>query len=334
MRLSGKKVVVTGAEGFIGSHLIEALLQQDCDIKAFVNYNSRGSHGWLDNSPVAEKIEVFAGDVRNGDTVLHALDGYDVVFHLAALIGIPYSYISPSSYVDTNITGTLNIMQAARKLGLEKVIHTSSSEVYGSALFVPITEEHPLQGQSPYSATKIGADHLALSFHSSFATPIAVVRPFNTYGPRQSTRAVIPTIITQLLKGNNDIKLGAISPTRDFNYVEDTVSGFIAAAQSDRAIGEVINIGLNFEVSIGDTAKIIAETLQQPINIICENERLRPENSEVDRLFACNEKAFKLLDWQPNFGGIEGFKRGIAKTVEWFSRPENLCLYDAENYQV
>ena len=280
-----KKVLVTGADGFIGSHLTEALVRAGYDVRAFVLYNSFNSWGWLDqcDAEVKGKFEVFAGDVRDPHGVRTAMKGCDAVLHLAALIAIPYSYHSPDTYVDTNIKGTLNVVQAARDLGVAKVVHTSTSEVYGTARFVPITEDHPLQGQSPYSASKIGADQIAMSFYSSFGTPVMIVRPFNTYGPRQSARAVIPTIITQIASGRRQIKLGAVHPTRDFSYVSDTVAGFIAALASERGSGEVVNLGSNFEISIGDTARTIAEVMGAEIEIVTDDQRLRPEKSEVER---------------------------------------------------
>ena len=331
-----EKILVTGADGFIGSHLTEALVRQGYDVRAFVQYNSFNSWGWLDRCApeVAGKFEVFAGDVRDPHGVKTAMQGCDAVMHLAALIAIPYSYHSPDTYVDTNIKGTLNIVQAARELGVAKVIHTSTSEVYGTARFVPITEEHPLQGQSPYSASKIGADQIALSFHCAFGTPVTVIRPFNTYGPRQSARAVIPTVITQIASGKRQIKLGAIHPTRDFNYVADTVGGFLAALASDQGAGEVINLGSNFEVSIGDTARLIAEAMNAEIEILTDEQRLRPEKSEVDRLWAANEKAARLLNWRPGYGGLDGFRRGIAETVTWFREPSNLTAYKSEIYNL
>jgi NAD dependent epimerase/dehydratase len=330
------KILITGADGFIGSHLTEALVRQGYDVRAFVQYNSFNSWGWLDRCApdVAGKFDVFAGDVRDPHGVKTAMQGCDAVLHLAALIAIPYSYHSPDTYVDTNIKGTLNIVQAARELGVGKVIHTSTSEVYGTARFVPITEEHPLQGQSPYSASKIGADQIALSFYCAFGTPVTVIRPFNTYGPRQSARAVIPTVITQIASGKRQIKLGAIHPTRDFNYVADTVSGFIAALASDQGAGEVINLGSNYEISIGNTVKVIAEVMGADIEIITDEQRLRPEKSEVDRLWASNEKATRLLGWRPSYGDVEGFKRGIAETVAWFREPANLSAYKSDIYNL
>ncbi|MDF2684729.1 MAG: NAD-dependent dehydratase, partial [Brevibacillus sp.] len=283
---------------------------------------------------IIDEVEVFVGDIRDPHGVKQAMKGCDVVFHLAALIAIPYSYHSPDTYVDTNIKGTLNILQAARELNVEKVVHTSTSEVYGTARFVPITEEHPLQGQSPYSASKIGADQMALSFYSSFDLPVSIIRPFNTYGPRQSARAVIPTIITQIAAGQRSIKLGSLHPTRDFNYVKDTVRGFIAVAQSDRSVGEVINIGSNYEVSIGQTVEFIAEVMGQKIEIETEDKRLRPEKSEVERLWASNSKAKELLDWEPAYGGTDGFKRGLAETIKWFTNPAHLSQYKTGMYNV
>lgn len=331
-----KKILITGADGFIGSHLTETLMRQGHDVCAFVMYNSFNSWGWLDHADadIKKNLDIFAGDVRDPFGVKTAMQGCDIVLHLAALIAIPYSYHSPASYVDTNITGTLNIVQAARELGVEKIVHTSTSEVYGTAQFVPITEEHPLQGQSPYSASKIGADQIAMSFFNSFATPVSIIRPFNTYGPRQSARAVIPTIITQLLAGKNKIKLGALSPTRDFNFIEDTVNGFINVAQNDNAIGKVINIGSGFEISIGDTAKLIAETIGVDVEIECDEERLRPEKSEVNRLLACNKQAQALLGWKPDYASHEGMKKGLQKTIDWFKNPDNLKAYKTDIYNI
>ena len=328
------RVLITGANGFIGSHLTELLVRQGYNVRAFVLYNSFDSWGWLDRCAEDAKgqFEVFSGDIRDPSGVRQAMEGCDAVLHLAALIAIPYSYHSPDTYVDTNIKGTLNILQAARELGVAKVIHTSTSEVYGTARFVPITEEHPLQGQSPYSATKIGADQLALSFYASFQTPVSVIRPFNTYGPRQSTRAVIPTIITQLASGQRQIKLGAVHPTRDFNYVADTVSGFLAALQSVNGLGEVINLGSNFEISIEDTAQLIAEVMEIDLEILSDEQRLRPEKSEVERLWADNTKAKDQLNWSPHYAGQEGLRRGLKETVGWFSNPENLSAYKVGQY--
>ena len=331
-----RKILVTGADGFIGSHLTEALVRAGYDVRAFVLYNSFNSRGWLDGCApdVRGKFDVFAGDVRDPNGVRTAMKGCDAVLHLAALIAIPYSYHSPDTYVDTNIKGTLNIVQAARDLGVMRIIHTSTSEVYGTARFVPITEDHPLQGQSPYSASKIGADQIAMSFYLSFGTPVVVLRPFNTYGPRQSARAVIPTIITQIATGARTIKLGATRPTRDFNYVDDTVAAFLAALRSSHGIGEVINIGSNFEISIGDAAAAVARIMGTEIEIVTDAQRLRPEKSEVERLWAGNGKARELLDWGPLYGGADGFNRGLVRTVEWFADPENLRTYRPDTYTI
>ncbi|WP_234082504.1 NAD-dependent 4,6-dehydratase LegB [Azonexus sp. R2A61] len=329
-------VLVTGADGFIGSHLTEYLVRQGHQVKAFVLYNSFGSWGWLDHCApdVRGNFEVFAGDVRDPHGVRTAMQGCDNVLHLAALIAIPYSYHSPDTYVDVNVKGTLNIVQAARDLGVSKVVHTSTSEVYGTARFVPITEEHPLQGQSPYSASKIGADQIALSFHASFGTPVAVLRPFNTYGPRQSARAVIPTVITQIAAGKKQIKLGALHPTRDFSYVGDTVRGFVAAMESTAAIGTVTNVGSGFEISIADTVRLIAAVMGQEVEIVCDDQRIRPENSEVERLFASYSKAREKLCWEPELGGLDGFQKGLEKTAAWFSDPANLARYKIDLYNL
>jgi NAD dependent epimerase/dehydratase len=329
-------ILVTGADGFIGSHLTEELVRAGHEVRAFVMYNSFGSWGWLDQCSADTKshFEVFPGDIRDANGVRTAMRGCDAVLHLAALIAIPYSYHSPDSYIDTNIRGTLNVVQSARDLGVAKVVHTSTSEVYGTAKFVPITENHPLQGQSPYSASKIGADQIAMSFYSSFDTPVVILRPFNTYGPRQSARAIIPTVITQILVGNRQIKLGAVHPTRDFNYVADTVAGFMSALSSEQCFGEVINIGSCFEISIGDTARAIAKVMGVEIDILIEEQRLRPEKSEVDRLWASNTKAKEFLGWRPRFSGLEGFQRGLADTVAWFQEPKNLAVYKAHIYNL
>ena len=331
-----KKVLVTGADGFIGSHLTEALVRAGHDVRAFVFYNSFNSWGWLDNcgEDVKDKFEVFAGDIRDPHGVRAAMKDCNAVLHLAALIAIPYSYHSPDTYVDTNIKGTLNVVQAARDLGVTKVVHTSTSEVYGSAQFVPITEHHPLQGQSPYSASKIGADQIAMSFYTSFATPVSVIRPFNTYGPRQSARAVIPTIITQIATGQRHIKLGAVHPTRDFSHVADTVAGFIAALGSDKCVGEVFNVGSNFEISIGDTAQLIAELMGVQIEIETDAARLRPQKSEVERLWADTTKAYALTGWQPAFGGLAGLRRGLAETIDWFRNSPHLASYKPGIYNL
>lgn len=331
-----KKVLVTGADGFIGSHLTEALVRKGYSVRAFVYYNSFNSWGWLDEVPpeIKNSIEVFSGDIRDPHGVKTAMKDIDSVLHLAALIAIPYSYHSPDAYVDTNIKGTLNVLQAARETGCSKVVHTSTSEVYGTARFVPITEEHPLQGQSPYSATKIGADQIALSFYRSFETPVAIIRPFNTYGPRQSARAVIPSTIIQIANRQTKIKLGALHPTRDFTFVSDTVNGFIAALESKKSIGEVINLGTKQEHSIASTVELIASLMETKIQIEQESIRLRPEKSEVDRLYADNSKAKTLLGWEPEFADSDGFKRGLQKTIDWFLRDENLKRYKAERYNI
>ena len=330
------KVLITGADGFIGSHLTETMVRQGHKVRAFVQYNSFNHWGWLDGcgADVAGQFEVFAGDIRDSNGVREAMKGCDAVLHLAALIAIPFSYHSPDSYVETNVKGTLNVLLAARDRGVRRVIHTSTSEVYGTARFVPITEEHPLQGQSPYSATKIAADQLALSFYASFGLPVIIARPFNTYGPRQSARAVIPTIITQIANGMQQIKLGALSPTRDFNYVQDTVAGFIAALTSDNGLGEVVNFGSNFEISIGDTAQQIADVMGVKVEILTDEARIRPDKSEVERLWAANAKAKELFGWQPAYGGLDGFKRGLEETVDWFLKVGNLRGYKANVYNL
>jgi len=330
------KVLITGAGGFIGSHLTEALVRGGYEVRAFVHYNSLGSWGWLDycQDEIKESLDVFAGDIRDPHGVKEAMQDCGTVFHLAALIGIPYSYHSPGSYVDTNVKGTVNVLQAARELGVEKVVHTSTSEVYGTARFVPITEDHPLQGQSPYSASKIGADQIALSFHASFGLPVAVVRPFNTYGPRQSARAIIPTIITQIARGAKCLKLGSVHPRRDFNYVQDMVGGFIAAATSERSVGQVINLGGNFEISIADTAQLIGEIMNAEIEIDSDQQRVRPPHSEVQRLMADNQRARDLLGWEPVYRRREGLERGLRETIDWFKEPANLGRYKAGIYNI
>ncbi len=332
MNLHGKKVLVTGADGFIGSHLVQALIDRGCDVRAFVFYNSFNSWGWLDSLPqtVLKDMDVFAGDIRDPNGVAKAMEGCDIVFHLAALIAIPFSYHSPDSYVDTNIKGTLNVLQAANRLSTERVLVTSTSEVYGTAVYAPIDESHPFQGQSPYSATKIGADRLAESFHKSFETPVTIVRPFNTYGPRQSARAVIPTIITQLLLGSTELKLGSLRPTRDFNYVNDTVAGFIALAEAEAAIGKEVNIATGTEVSVGDVAKILVDELNPDARIITDDERLRPDASEVFRLIGDNRLIKSLTDWSPEYD----MKSGLKDTIEWFRDPVNLARYKSWLYNI
>lgn len=332
MNLQNKKILVTGADGFIGSHLTEELVRRGHKVKAFVLYNSFNSWGWLDNSPrdILDNLEIFSGDIRDPHGVKTAMTGCDVVMHLAALIAIPYSYHSPDTYVDTNIKGTLNLVQAAKELEVERFIHTSTSEVYGTAQYIPIDEKHPLQPQSPYSATKIAADAVAMSFHNTFDLPLSIARPFNTYGPRQSARAVIPTIITQIANGKKQIKLGDVSPTRDFNYVEDTCRGFIALAESEKTVGETVNIGSNFEISIGDTLNIIKELMGSDVEFITDQQRLRPDKSEVFRLWCDNSKIEKLTGFKPAINIRDGLKR----TIDWFTKADNLRLYKADIYNV
>jgi NAD dependent epimerase/dehydratase len=332
MNLRNKKILVTGADGFIGSHLVEELLDKGFIVKAFVFYNSFNSWGWLDSLPKEKlnKIEIFAGDIRDPNGVREAIKGCQVVFHLAALIAIPYSYHSPDSYVDTNIKGTLNVLQASRDLGVDKLLVTSTSEVYGTALFVPINEKHPKQGQSPYSATKIGADSMADSFYRSFDLPVTIVRPFNTYGPRQSARAVIPSIITQLLNGMEEIKLGSLHPTRDLLYVKDTVNGFVDIAMSDETNGKEINIATNNEISIGDLANNLIDLINPNAKIVSDAERLRPEKSEVERLYGDSTKILELTKWKPNYS----LKQGLEETIDWFSVKENLKHYKSGIYNV
>jgi len=330
------RVLVTGAGGFIGSHLTEALLRRGHPVRAFVRYNGRNDWGWLDACPrdLTGNLEVVAGDVCDPFGVRSAMAGCDTVFHLAALIAIPYSYHSPSSYVAVNLNGTLNVLQAARDLGVRRVISTSTSEVYGTAQFTPITEDHPLQGQSPYSATKIGADQLVLSFFRSFGLPVVICRPFNTYGPRQSARAVIPTIITQLLTGDARVHLGALHPRREFNYVEDTVGGFLAIADASGVEGEVINVGCGHDVSVEALARLIGEIVGVEIDVEQDPERVRPAASEVDLLQASHAKATALTGWTPRWGGHEGLVRGLTSTVEWFRAPGNLGHYKARAYNL
>ena len=333
---SNNRVLVTGADGFIGSHLTEALVKKGYQVKAFVHYNSFNSWGWLDHSTteIKQKIEIFSGDIRDPHGVKEAMFGCDYVLHLAALIAIPFSYHSPDSYVDTNIKGTLNILQAARELGIKKLIHTSTSEVYGTAKYVPIDENHPLQGQSPYSASKIGADQLVNSFFTSFELPVMTLRPFNTYGPRQSARAIIPTIITQLLEGKEKIELGSLEPTRDFSYISDTVNAFLSAIESNSGLGEVINVGSGFEISIGKVAQLISDQMGLKLEILSSKNRIRPEKSEVERLWADNSKAKDLLSWSPSYGQIDGFAKGIQETIAWFSIPSNLSQYKSNLYNI
>jgi len=332
MQLKGKKILVTGADGFIGSHLVEALLERGLDVRVFVFYNSLNSWGWLDTlAPEKLKnLDVFAGDIRDPNGVAQAMQGCDVVFHLAALIAIPFSYHSPDSYVDTNIKGTLNVLQAAKRFSTERILVTSTSEVYGTAQYAPIDEMHPFQGQSPYSATKIGADRLAESFFRSFDTPVVIVRPFNTYGPRQSARAVIPTVITQLLSGQMELRLGSLTPTRDFNYVKDTALGFIALAESDKSIGQEINIATGVEHTIGDVANILISELNPEAKIVIDDKRLRPDASEVFRLIGDNTKITTLTSWRPS----QDLQAGLKETIDWFKKPENLARYKAWLYNI
>lgn len=332
MNLSSKKILVTGADGFIGSHLVQVLIDRGCDVRAFVYYNSFNSWGWLDTLPPEKSrtLDVFAGDIRDSNGVAKAMEGCDVVFHLAALIAIPFSYHSPDSYVDTNIKGTLNVLQAARRFNTQRVVVTSTSEVYGTAQYAPIDERHPFQGQSPYSATKIGADRLAESFFRSFETPVIIARPFNTYGPRQSARAVIPTVITQLLSGATSLPLGSLIPTRDFNFVADTVDGFIALAECDAAIGEEVNIATGVEHSIADVANFLISEINPEAKIVTDEQRIRPDASEVFRLMGDNKKITTLTDWRP----IYDLHAGLKKTVEWFRLPENLSRYKTWLYNL
>lgn len=322
------KILVTGSAGFIGSHLVEELVRQGYKVKAFVRYNARNDWGWLQTVPCLKNIEIHTGDIRDYDSVRNAVRGVEVIFHLAALIGIPYSYISPLAYIKTNVESTYNILQAAREEGVQRVVHTSTSEVYGTARYVPINEEHPLQAQSPYAATKIAADQLALSFHRSFGLPVVVVRPFNTFGPRQSARAVIPTIITQVLAGNRTIRLGNLNPTRDFNYVRDTVSGMLAVGLSERTVGQVVNIGSGRETSIKDLVEQIENIMGREISIEQEDARVRPAPSEVDRLLCDNRRAYELAGWSPRYT----LEEGLRETIQWFR--ENLYLYKPDLYNI
>ncbi|GAB6149070.1 MULTISPECIES: NAD-dependent 4,6-dehydratase LegB [Clostridium] len=331
MNWNGKKVLVTGAEGFIGSHLTERLVELGADVTALVQYNSFNNWGWIDtfDKNVKDNIKVITGDVREYDNVKRMVSGQEVIMHLAALIAIPYSYLSPMAYVRTNVEGTTNILEACRdEENIEKIVHTSTSETYGTALYVPIDEKHPMQGQSPYSASKIGADKMAESFYRSFNLPIATIRPFNTYGPRQSARAVIPTIISQILAGKREIKLGSLTPTRDFNYVKDTAEAFVKIAESEKTIGEVINAGSNYEISIGDTAKKIIDLIGHDVKILCDEERIRPEKSEVNRLWADNTKIKNLTDWTPKYSIDEGLK----ETIEWIKN--NMQYFKTDIYNV
>lgn len=328
MNLTNKKILITGASGFIGSHLTEKLVEMGCEVKAFVKYNFQNDWGWLEHSKVKDEIEIYTGDIRDYDAVYDAASDVDVIFHLAALIGIPYSYVSPLAYIKTNVEGTYNVLQSARQHNLDRVIVTSTSETYGSAQYVPIDEEHPMVGQSPYSASKISADQLSISYHRSFDMPVTIARPFNTYGPRQSARAIIPTIITQILNGQKEIKLGNLSPTRDFNYVKDTAAGFISLAQSDKTIGEITNIGSNFEISMRDTVDLIVKLTGENIKIVTDKQRVRPDKSEVDRLYCDNSKIKKLTAWKPEYD----LEAGLKETIDWFA--DNMKFYKPEIYNV
>lgn len=330
------KVLVTGADGFIGSHLTEALVRKGYDVKAFVYYNSFNSLGWLDqcSEEVSGNFEVFSGDIRDPFGVRKATSNCDAILHLAALIAIPYSYHSPATYVDTNVKGTLNILEAAKVNEVSRLIHTSTSEVYGTAQYVPIDEVHPLSGQSPYSASKIAADQLAFSYFASFGLPVVTARPFNTYGPRQSARAVIPSVISQIASGSSELKVGLTSPTRDFNYIDDTVSGFLALLDTDQHFGEVFNIGSNFEISIKETIELIMEIMDVDMKIVSDDIRIRPKDSEVERLWSSNDKIVELLNWMPAFSGIDGFKKGLKNTIEWFTDESNLKNYKPHEYNL
>lgn len=324
------KALVTGADGFIGSHLVELLVREGYSVRALSQYNSFNNWGWLEDIDCLAQVEVVSGDVRDPHFCKHITKDIDVVFHLAALIAIPYSYVAPDSYVDTNVKGTLNICQAAKENGVKRVIHTSTSEVYGTAQYVPIDENHPLQAQSPYSASKIGADAMAISFFNAFDLPVTIARPFNTYGPRQSARAVIPTIITQIASGQKQIKLGDVTPTRDFNYVADTCRGFLELARCEQAVGETVNIGSNFEISVGDTLNLIKDIMQSDVEFLVDDQRMRPGKSEVFRLWCDNSRIRNLTGFEPQFD----IRAGLERTIEWMVRPDNLRKYKADIYNV
>lgn len=330
MHLSDKKILITGADGFIGSHLTETLLDLGCKVKALSYYNSFNNWGWLEDIKTNNSLEIVSGDIRDPHFCINLTKDTDVIFHLAALIAIPYSYVAPQSYIETNINGTLNICKAALENKVPRVIHTSTSEVYGTAKYVPIDENHPLQPQSPYSASKIGADSIAYSFYNAFNLPLTIARPFNTYGPRQSARAVIPTIITQIANGIKQIKLGDVTPTRDFNYVKDMCDGFIRLAECDEAIGEVVNIGSNFEISIGDTLNLIKKLMNSDVEYVTDNLRMRPLKSEVFRLWCDNTKINKLTSFKPKYS----IEEGLSETIDWFTNPENLKKYKVTIYNV
>ncbi|MDD3528033.1 MAG: SDR family NAD(P)-dependent oxidoreductase [Clostridia bacterium] len=325
-----KHALITGADGFIGSHLTELLLEKGYKVRALSYYNSFNYWGWLEDIPANKNLEIISGDVRDPHFCKEIVKGVDIIFHLAALIAIPYSYVAPDSYVDTNVKGTLNICQAAKENVNTRVIHTSTSEVYGTAQYVPIDEKHPKQPQSPYSASKIGADMMAMSFYHAFELPVTIARPFNTYGPRQSARAIIPTIITQIANGIKEIKLGDLSPTRDFNFVKDTASGFLALAECDETIGKEINIASNFEISMADTLKLIKEIMQSDVCFVTDEQRLRPKDSEVFRLWGDNSLITSLTDWRPEYT----IEAGLKETVEWFCKPNNLKNFKAGIYNL
>ncbi len=331
-----KKVLITGSEGFIGSHLTERLVKEGYDVKALVLYNSFNNHGWLEDIPkkIKNSIEIVLGDIRDPNGVEQIVRGCNSILHLAALIAIPYSYLSPQSYIETNIIGTLNLLQAANRNNIEKFIHTSTSEVYGTAKYVPIDENHPLEGQSPYSASKIGGDQIAMSYFRSFNTPVAILRPFNTYGPRQSARAIIPTIISQLTNKNKKISLGSLKPTRDFSFIEDTVEGFVSSLKSKKNIGEIINVGSGYEISMKNLATMIAKLMNKDILISLDKQRLRPKLSEVDRLVCQNKKAKKVLNWKPKYPESKGLEAGLKKTINWYTNPENLKKFKSGIYNI
>lgn len=322
------KILITGAAGFIGSHLTEFLVKKGFSVKAFVRYNSKNNWGWLEDSEIKDEVEIITGDIRDYDSVYNAVKGTNIVFHLAALIGIPYSYISPKAYIETNITGTYNVLQSCRELNIQQLLTTSTSETYGTAQYVPIDEDHPMVGQSPYSASKIAADQIAISYYRSFELPVKIVRPFNTYGPRQSARAIIPTVITQLLNGKNKIKLGNLSPTRDLTFVKDTCKGFFEIFKSDKLIGEITNIGMSSEISIGDLVDKIATLIGKRVEIITEEERIRPDKSEVERLYCSNKKLIENTNWKSDYD----LDKGLSETIEWLKN--NLTSYKHEIYNV
>ncbi len=330
------KILVTGADGFIGSHLVEHLLNEGYSVRALCCYNSFGSYGWLDslNKKIRSEVDILLGDIRDFSCVRSAVQDCSSILHLASLIAIPYSYRAPESYIDTNVRGTLNVLQAARDCCVEKIVHTSTSETYGSAQFVPITEKHPLNAQSPYAASKIAADQLALSFWHSYQLPLSIIRPFNTYGPRQSARAVIPTIITQIATGTKKIKLGSLTPTRDFSYVLDTCDAFVSILRSTKTQGQVINSASNFEISIGQTANLIAEVMNQDVEIISDEQRVRPHSSEVNRLYGDNTLLRELTAWEPKYIGLDGFRSGLIKTVQWFCDDKNMNFYKPNAYNI